>query len=95
MTIDFAAMALAAVRVLLVGIVLGAGLPALFAVGIRLQAVGAGDTEGGPTRRRPALVGLAWIAFAIVLLVVIAGVLYITRLSIYHYFGVSLFGAGS
>jgi len=75
----------ASLRILVVGLLLGAGLPAVFALGIRAQAYGEGghaaddgDTAtaggavgavGGP----PHLIGkvLAWLAFG----VVIAGVL--------------------
>jgi hypothetical protein len=36
----------AAVKVLVAGLVLGAGLPALFALGVRFTALGAGDDAG-------------------------------------------------
>lgn len=96
MNIDIAQMLLAAGRVLLVGLLFGAGLPALFAIGMRLQSAGTGEVDGdAPGTRRPALVATGWIVFALVIAAVLAGVLWITRLSIYHYFGISLFGAGS
>lgn len=95
MSFDFAQMALAAGRVLLVGLVLGAGLPALFAIGMRLQSAGTGEVDGeAPGTRRPALTAAGWLLFAVVIAVVLTGVLFITRLSIYHYFGISLFGVG-
>ena len=46
MTLDFAAMAVSALKVLVVGIVLGAGLPALYAFGIRMQSIGSGEVDG-------------------------------------------------
>lgn len=59
------------------GLILGAGLPVLFALGVRLwsgrQSVGA---DGTVTEHPPALGMkiLAWLCFAIVLLGVIAGI---------------------
>lgn len=96
MTIDIAAMALAAGRVLLIGLLFGAGLPALFAIGMRLQSAGTGEMDGEmPGESRPVLTALGWLVFAVVVAAVLAGVLWITRLSLYHYFGISLFGAGA
>jgi len=65
----------AAWRVLLAGLVLGAGLPAIFAVGIRSLAVGAGDEAPG-ARPAPHAAGraLAVLCFAIVLAVVALGI---------------------
>lgn len=95
MNIDIAEMGMAALRVLALGLVFGAGLPALFAVGMRLQSAGTGEVDGeAPGARRPALLVSGYAIFAIVVLVALAAVLWITRLSIYHYFGISLFGAG-
>ncbi|WP_295013566.1 hypothetical protein [uncultured Microbacterium sp.] len=95
MSFDFAQMAAAAGRVLLVGLLFGAGLPALFAIGLRLQSAGTGEVGGeAPGTRRPLLAVAGWILFAVVIAAVLAGVLFITRLSISHYFGISLFGAG-
>ncbi|WP_285724709.1 hypothetical protein [Psychromicrobium xiongbiense] len=97
--IDFAAIGLAGVRVLLVGLLLGAGLPALFALGMRLQSAGSGDLDtstdadgAGTAKRQPLLLVLGWLVFAVVIAVVITGVLWITRQSIHHYFGITLFG---
>lgn len=96
MSIDVGEMGLAALRVLAMGLVFGAGLPALFAIGMRLQSAGTGEVEGeAPGTRRPGLLAAGWIVFGVVILVVAAAVLWITRLSIFHYFGISLFGAGS
>lgn len=62
-------------QVLLVGLVLGAGLPAVFALGIRSLALGAGgraEVDGGA----PHPVGrvLAGVCFAVVVLAVAAGI---------------------
>ncbi|MFK4791812.1 hypothetical protein [Microbacterium sp. ZW T5_56] len=95
MNIDIAEMGMAALRVLALGLVFGAGLPALFAVGMRLQSAGSREVnDEAPGARRPSLLVSGYAIFAIVVLVALAAVLWITRLSIYHYFGISLFGAG-
>ena len=83
----------ASLRVLLVGLVLGAGLPAIFAIALRTYAAGAGgtDADGAVHPPHPVLrpVGLALIAF--VLAVIVAAILWITRTTIIHHFGVDLF----
>lgn len=80
-------------RVLLVGLLLGAGLPALFAVGLTAFSRGAGDmnADGTSQAANPALkiVGLA--LFAVVSLVIVLAVAWITRSTIIHHFGVDLF----
>lgn len=96
MSIDVSEMGMAALRVLAMGLVFGAGLPALFAIGMRLQSAGTGEVDGeAPGTRRTGLLVGGWIVFALVIVVVLAAVLWITRLSIFHYFGISLFGAGA
>lgn len=69
-------------RVLLVGMLLGAGLPALFAVGIRALAWGTGGdaeiSESGVTLKpHPLGLAIAYTMFAIVILAVLLGVGYI------------------
>jgi hypothetical protein len=70
-------------RVLIASLVLGAGLPVLFALGIRSLAWGAGgDAEvhesgvTGPTPHRLGTV-LGWLLFAIVLAGVVLGITFI------------------
>jgi hypothetical protein len=70
-------------KVLLAGLILGAGLPLLFALGIRSLAYGAGgDAEvhasgaSGPAAH-PLGTVLAWILFVIVLLGVVLGITFI------------------
>ena len=95
MDIDFAVIALSALRVLGVGLLFGAGLPALFALGIQLRAAGAGRLaeDGSAVAPRPALTLLGTALFAVVIGAVVMGVLWITRHSLHHYLGISLFGA--
>ncbi len=70
-------------RVLLASLILGAGLPALFALGVRCLAYGSGGEaevhESGVTAPTPRPVGtvVAWILFAVVLLGVILGITFI------------------
>jgi hypothetical protein len=70
-------------RVLLVGLVLGAGLPTLFAAGVRSLAWGAGgdaevhaDGSTGP-KAQPIGTVLGWLCFAVVLLGVGLGITFI------------------
>ncbi|MFE0747829.1 hypothetical protein [Gordonia sp. NPDC058843] len=83
-------------KVLLVGLVLGAGLPALFAVGLRLQSLGNGsaDADGTASGPHPALKPLAYAIFGIVVLVIVVGILWITRQTIFYYTGVKIFPFG-
>jgi hypothetical protein len=70
-------------RVLLAGLLLGAGLPVLFALGIRSLAWGAGGDaevhESGVTGPTPHPVGtvLGWACFGVVLLGVVLGITFI------------------
>ncbi|AGL18812.1 hypothetical protein [Actinoplanes sp. N902-109] len=65
-------------KVLLAGLILGAGLPALFAVGIRTLAWGdGGAAEVGGGAPNPAGKVLAWLLFAVVLLGVVLGITFI------------------
>jgi len=61
-------------KVLAAGLILGAGLPVLFALGIRSLAWGAG---GGVSAPRPAGKILAYALFAVVILGVLLGLTYI------------------
>jgi hypothetical protein len=70
-------------QVLAAGLILGAGLPLLFALGIRSLAWGAGGDaevhESGVTGPRPIPAGkvLAWVLFLIVIAVVLLGIAFI------------------
>ena len=73
----------AAWKVLTVGLVLGAGLPALFALGVRSLAWGAGGdaeiSEDGVTAAKAQPIGtvLGWVCFGVVLLGVVLGITFI------------------
>jgi hypothetical protein len=70
-------------KVLLASLILGAGLPALFALGVRSLAYGSGGEaqvhETGVTAPTPRPIGtvVAWILFLIVLLAVALGITFI------------------
>jgi hypothetical protein len=67
-------------RILLIGVLLGAGLPALFAVGVRALAWGTSDTDlTEDAILHPSLAGrlVAYTMFTIVIACVAAGVGYI------------------
>ncbi|TWS20441.1 hypothetical protein FK529_03570 [Tsukamurella asaccharolytica] len=63
-------------RVLLVGLLLGAGLPALFAVGVRGLAIGNGHEREDGTVHQPNPLGnvLAIVAFVVVVAAVLLGI---------------------
>ncbi|WP_433088180.1 hypothetical protein ACQP1P_19865 [Dactylosporangium sp. CA-052675] len=73
----------AAWRVLLAGLILGAGLPTLFALGVRSLAWGAGgDAEvhadgTAAAKANPAGTVLGWVCFVVVLLGVVLGITFI------------------
>lgn len=82
--------------ILLIGLLFGAGLPTLFALGMRALA---GRTEYRAdgtlvqTQRAGALGHfIAYICFGIVFIAIIAGILWITQGFIYHATGIDLFG---
>ncbi|MBB2890086.1 hypothetical protein [Flexivirga oryzae] len=93
MNIDWAEMATGTAKVIVAGLIFGAGLPLLYTMGIRLWDTGDEDPQADGT----AVVGrqfsrwTAYAIFAVVLAAVIIGVLYITQKSIDHYLGIELF----
>lgn len=83
----------ATLKILVFGLLVGAALPALFALGVRLGAAGAGASGDAVTRRRPVLTALSWALFALVLVAVVVGVLFIARDFIAHHTGWYILGA--
>lgn len=64
----------ATLQVLVVSIIVGAGLPGVFALGVRWMAAGAGgDAETSHAAARPAFTALAIACFVVVLAVIAAG----------------------
>lgn len=83
-------------KVLVVGLLFGAGLPALFALGLRFQADGASgeNADGTISAPNPAFRGLAYLIFAVVIGAIVLGLLWITRGTILYYFDVKIFPFG-
>ncbi len=83
----------ATLKIVVFGVLVGAALPALFALGVRLSAAGAGLSGDAVSHRRPALTVLSWAIFALVLVAVVVGVLFIARDFIAQHTGWSILGA--
>jgi hypothetical protein len=86
----------ASLKILLFGLVLGSGLPALFALGVRAGAAGAGaiGSDGvGVGQKNPALTALSYALYALALVAVLIGVLYIARDFIGAHTGMYILGA--
>lgn len=64
-------------KVLAAGLLLGAGLPALFAVAVRGLATANGGALRSPSTPRPWGRVLAWVLFAVILLAVAYGLTFI------------------
>ena len=81
------------IKVLIVGLVLGAGLPALFATGMLAYSFGAGGEEADHVMHKPnpALKYLGILLFLFVSFVILTAVAWITRSTVIHHFGVDLF----
>ena len=85
----------AVLQIMIAGLIVGAGLPALFSLGVRLNAEGVGVAEhgGNLSRRNPVLIALSWVVFALVLAAVIIGVLFIASDFIGQHTGWYILGA--
>ena len=85
----------AALKILIFSMLAGAALPALFALGLRFQAVGGGNlsTGGGTSHKNPARVAVAWVIYAVVVAAILFALLYISRDFIAHQLGQSFLGA--
>jgi hypothetical protein len=77
------------IKVLIVGLVLGAGLPAAFAGGLVAYSRGAGGqaTDGIVHAPNPVLKYFGILLFVFVGWVILTAVLWITRATIVHHFG--------
>lgn len=83
----------ASFRVLIMGLILGGGLPATFAVGVRAYSAGSGgvNADGSVRAGNPILKAIGVALFALIAVVVIVAILWITRNTIRVHFGVDLF----
>ena len=86
----------ASLKILFFGLLLGSGLPALFALAVRADAAGAGvmGTDGTAAgHKNPALTALSWALYALALVAVVIGVLYVARDFIGAHTGMYILGA--
>ena len=85
----------ASLKILLFAMLAGAALPGLFALGLRLHAVGGGQVsiDGNPPHKNPALLAIAWAIYALVLAVIAFALLYISRDFVAHQIGQPFLGA--
>ena len=86
----------ASLKILVFGLILGSGLPALFALGVRAGAAGAGVEGSDGTavgQKNPALTGLSWLLYSLTLVAVVIGVLYVARDFIGAHTGMYILGA--
>jgi hypothetical protein len=80
-------------KVLAIGLVLGAGLPAVFAYGLVAYSNGAGGdgTDGTTTAPNPVLKYFGILLFVFVGWVIVTAIFWITRTTIIHHTGIDLF----
>jgi hypothetical protein len=86
----------ASLKILVFGLVLGSGLPALVALGVRAGAAGAGVEGSDGTavgQKNPALTALSYALYALTLVAVVIGVLYVARDFIGAHTGMYILGA--
>lgn len=86
----------ASLKILIFGLLLGSGLPALFAIAVKVGSYGAGtpSPDGTATvNRNPALIAVSFAIYALALVAVGIGVLYIARDALGAWTGVYLLGA--
>jgi hypothetical protein len=86
----------ASLKILIFGLILGSGLPALFALAVRAGAFGAGvaGSDGAAVgHKNPALTALSWVLYSVALVAVVIGVLYIARDFLGAHTGMYILGA--
>jgi len=86
----------ASLKILIYGLLLGSGLPALFALAVRMGAAGdglMGSDGAGVAHKNPALTAISWALYALALVAVVVSVLYIAREFIGAHTGMYILGA--
>jgi hypothetical protein len=66
-------------QVLLIGLIFGAGLPAIFAFGIRFLSTGSVETDGVAAKRSTAGLVAGSLCMAVVIGAIIVGILFIMK----------------
>jgi hypothetical protein len=86
----------ASLKILIFGLLLGSGLPVLFALGVRAGSAGAGvqgSNGAAVAHKNPALTALSYALYALALTAVVIGVLYVAREFIGAHTGLYILGA--
>jgi hypothetical protein len=86
----------ASLKILIFGLLLGSGLPVLFALGVRAGSAGAGvqgSNGAAVAHKNPALTALSYALYALALTAVAIGVLYVAREFIGAHTGLYILGA--
>jgi hypothetical protein len=86
----------ASLKILVFAMLAGAALPGLFALGIRFQAVGAGQqatADGHTPDKNPVMLAAAYMIYGLVIVVIAFALLYIARDFIAHQTGHPFLGA--
>ena len=86
----------ASLKILIFGLLLGSGLPALFALAVKTGSSGAGvpGPDGAAVvHRNPVLIAISFALYALALAAVAIGVLYVARDAIGSWTGVYILGA--
>lgn len=79
-------------EVTLAALVLGAGLPMVFALGVRWWSAAASAGPDGTVRRNPVALAGAYLCLIAVLVVVVAAVLLVAKAFLADRLGIHLFG---
>ncbi len=80
-------------EVTLIALLLGAGLPLIFALGIRFWSAVPATADGAQAPPNPIVRAAAYLCFTLVVLAVLLGIVYIAKDFLSHTFDVQLFGA--
>ncbi|MFR9766823.1 hypothetical protein [Nocardia sp. SC052] len=78
-------------KVIVAGLVLGAGLPMIFALGVRFWSMTA-TTDAGTMRRNYPALAVALACFVLVVVAIVTGILYTAKAFLAAKFGIHLFG---
>ncbi|MGK8520876.1 hypothetical protein ACRS6B_04635 [Nocardia asteroides] len=80
-------------KVTAAGLVLGAGLPMIFAIGVRFWSMAVtADADTGAARRNYPVLAAAVTCFAVVVVAIVGGILYTAKAFLAARFGIHLFG---
>ena len=78
-------------KVLAAGLLLGAGIPALFALGMRAEAAGEGELATSTSGKSPALKYLGYALVGLAVLIIVVGILWVTRQTLLYYLDLRIF----